>query len=298
MVQQIILNTIAVLRKTNSNLKFTENIRLFTEKEMAEVVNIGHPHRPKNSAILFVKQGELRIKEQITPFTITGESFSFINKKYVYEIASVSKDIELIILTYPQEFLNRVIPHINKQKVYRNLEKQHFYNFPITSGESDVLWKNLDVIGYYLAHRQEVDYTTEIVESYFTGLAYRLMEIVDNDNQELQGKMTLPEKLVYDFTSLVSDHYLTDKQVSFYANQLLISERHLGTVVKRETGKTPVMIINEFLVNEAKAQLADFSLSLAEIAQNLHFSDQNLFSHFFKKQVKISPTQYRKEIRK
>ncbi|GEM_PF-218750 len=298
MVQQIILNTIAVLRKTNSNLKFTENIRLFTEKEMAEVVNIGHPHRPKNSAILFVKQGELRIKEQITPFTITGESFSFINKKYVYEIASVSKDIELIILTYPQEFLNRVIPHINKQRVYRNLEKQHFYNFPITSGESDVLWKNLDVIGYYLAHRQEVDYTTEIVESYFTGLAYRLMEIVDNDNQELQGKMTLPEKLVYDFTSLVSDHYLTDKQVSFYANQLLISERHLGTVVKRETGKTPVMIINEFLVNEAKAQLADFSLSLAEIAQNLHFSDQNLFSHFFKKQVKISPTQYRKEIRK
>ncbi|MGJ1311747.1 helix-turn-helix domain-containing protein [Sphingobacterium lactis] len=287
-----------MLRKTNSNLKFTENIRLFTEKEMAEVVNIGHPHRPKNSAILFVKQGELRIKEQITPFTITGESFSFINKKYVYEIASVSKDIELIILTYPQEFLNRVIPHINKQKVYRNLEKQHFYNFPITSGESDVLWKNLDVIGYYLAHRQEVDYTTEIVESYFTGLAYRLMEIVDNDNQELQGKMTLPEKLVYDFTSLVSDHYLTDKQVSFYANQLLISERHLGTVVKRETGKTPVMIINEFLVNEAKAQLADFSLSLAEIAQNLHFSDQNLFSHFFKKQVKISPTQYRKEIRK
>ncbi|WP_312715467.1 helix-turn-helix domain-containing protein [Sphingobacterium multivorum] len=287
-----------MLRKTNSNLKFTENIRLFTEKEMAEVVNIGHPHRPKNSAILFVKQGELRIKEQITPFTITGESFSFINKKYVYEIASVSKDIELIILTYPQEFLNRVIPHINKQRVYRNLEKQHFYNFPITSGESDVLWKNLDVIGYYLAHRQEVDYTTEIVESYFTGLAYRLMEIVDNDNQELQGKMTLPEKLVYDFTSLVSDHYLTDKQVSFYANQLLISERHLGTVVKRETGKTPVMIINEFLVNEAKAQLADFSLSLAEIAQNLHFSDQNLFSHFFKKQVKISPTQYRKEIRK
>lgn len=286
-----------MLRKLNNDLKFTENIRLFTEKEMSEVVDTGHPFRPKNSAILFVKQGELQIKEQITPISITGESFSFINKKYVYEIASVSRDIELVILTYPQEFLDRIIPHVNKQKVYRSLEKQHIYNFPITNGESDVLWKNLDVIGYYLSHRQQVDYTTEIVESYFTGLAYRLMEIVDHDNQELRGKMTLPEKIVSDFTSLVSDHYLTDKPVSFYADQLLVSERHLGTVVKRETGKTPVIIINEFLVNEAKAQLADPSLSLAEIARNLHFSDQNSFSHFFKKQAKISPAQYRKEVK-
>ncbi|KMQ65312.1 hypothetical protein ACM39_16680 [Chryseobacterium sp. FH2] len=296
MVQQISLNTKDVLRKINNDLKFTENIRLFSEKEMSEVVDTGHPFRPKNSAVLFVKQGELQIKEQITPITITGESFSFINKKYVYEIASISEDIELVILTYPQEFPDRIIPHINKQKVYRNLDKQHLYNFPITNGESDVLWKNLDVIGYYLSHRQEVDYTTEIVESYFTGLAYRLMEIVDRDNQELRDKMTRTEKIVYDFTSLVSDYYLMNKHVSFYADKLLISERHLGTVVKRETGKTPLIIINEFLINEAKAQLADFSLSLAEIAHNLRFSDQYSFSHFFKKHLKISPTRYRKEV--
>lgn len=281
-------------KKIINDLRFMENIKLFTEQEMSEVIRIGHPYRPENSAILFMKQGEVQIKEQITPVTITGQSFAFINRKYVYEITEVSEDVQLWILSYPPELMERIFPQISKPEVYRNLKKQHLCNFSIEDDESDVLWKTLEVIGHYLPHPQNVEYIAEIIENHFNGLAYHLMGIVDRDNQELRDKMSRAEMVVHDFVLLVSDHYLEDRSVNFYSERLLITNRHLSTLVKQETGKTPGELIAVFLLNEARAQLSDMSNSISEIAFRLKFSDQYSFSHFFKKHLKISPTQYRK----
>jgi AraC-like DNA-binding protein len=47
---------------------------------------------------------------------------------------------------------------------------------------------------------------------------------------------------------------------------------------------------------EAKVLLNDGALSIAQIAEELHFSDQFFFSKFFKRNAGVTPSQYRRRV--
>ena len=49
-------------------------------------------------------------------------------------------------------------------------------------------------------------------------------------------------------------------------------------------------------VASAKRQLENPALSIAAIAENMHFSNPKYFSKFFKRRTGMTPTQYRKQI--
>jgi AraC family transcriptional regulator, transcriptional activator of pobA len=63
--------------------------------------------------------------------------------------------------------------------------------------------------------------------------------------------------------------------------------------VKEITGKTAGEIINDFVLLEAKMLLDNPSLSIAEIADELQFSDQSFFGKYFKRLTGMSPKEYR-----
>ena len=107
--------------------------------------------------------------------------------------------------------------------------------------------------------------------------------------------MTRSQEISLSFIKLVAEHYKQEKTVEFYAQKLMLSTRHLTTVLKQILGKNASEIISEFTLNDAKAQLSSTSKPIYEIARELQFSDQYSFSHFFKKHEKLSPSQYRNQ---
>ncbi|MEE1198283.1 MAG: helix-turn-helix transcriptional regulator [Acutalibacteraceae bacterium] len=57
---------------------------------------------------------------------------------------------------------------------------------------------------------------------------------------------------------------------------------------------SPIQFILKIRIERAK-ELLDFTdKSIADIAESSGFQDQNYFARIFKKQVGLSPTQYRK----
>lgn len=58
-------------------------------------------------------------------------------------------------------------------------------------------------------------------------------------------------------------------------------------------GKTPHTVICDEITHEAMALLDDNSITIGRISEKLSFSDQAAFCKFFKRQVSISPTEYR-----
>ena len=77
------------------------------------------------------------------------------------------------------------------------------------------------------------------------------------------------------------------------ASQLNISSRYLSDLLKAETGKTALEHIHIFLVNEAKNLLVGSDNTIAETAYQLGFENPPYFSRLFKKEVGISPNEYR-----
>ncbi|MEK6450964.1 MULTISPECIES: helix-turn-helix domain-containing protein [Myroides] len=281
---------------SNTNNPFLE-VAVNDEKTIFDIVPIGHPYRPIRSSILFVKKGRLLFKEQITEIEATANTIILFDKKYVYETIEMSDDIELRLVSYNLEFIQKIALKLNKLKVYDNLKRQLKRSFTTTPGELELFWQNIRMLNYYIKNFNNIEYAREIVENYFNIVLYHLVSITSPKQHDSLSQMTTQQAIAYNFLILVSENYLRDKTVQFYADQLRISIRHLSTVVKEITNKTPNEIIGEFILNEAKAQLSSTTNPIREIAELLKFSDQYAFAHFFKRHLNISPTQYRAQFK-
>ncbi|WP_316765020.1 helix-turn-helix transcriptional regulator [Pedobacter aquatilis] len=121
-----------------------------------------------------------------------------------------------------------------------------------------------------------------------------IMIKIANLNASLtKGFDNYEKQLFREFLESVSQDYHYRHEVSDYAKQFNITPRRLSEISKRCTGKTAKDIINGQLVAEAKRHLQFSTVAIKEIAFQLSFATPEQFSHFFKKNVNTSPTDYR-----
>lgn len=104
--------------------------------------------------------------------------------------------------------------------------------------------------------------------------------------------------LVARFKRLVAQDFTVSRNLEDYASKLAVSKKTLSRVVKEKTGKTPAAFIKEMLLLEAKALLVYTELTISEIAYQLHFFDPSHFVRFFRKEMRITPLDFRAESRK
>ncbi|MBA4298848.1 MAG: AraC family transcriptional regulator [Cyclobacterium sp.] len=84
------------------------------------------------------------------------------------------------------------------------------------------------------------------------------------------------------------------RAASDFAEQLNVHVNHLNRAVKEMTGKTTTQLISERILQESKVLLKHSSWNVSEIAFSLGFNEVTHFNNFFKKQLNLSPTQFRK----
>jgi len=84
---------------------------------------------------------------------------------------------------------------------------------------------------------------------------------------------------------LPSVHYLAEK--------VNISPGYLTDILKQESGKTALEHIHVYLISEAKNRLKGEEQSVSEIAYALGFENLSYFSRLFKREVGISPLQFK-----
>jgi AraC-like DNA-binding protein len=81
--------------------------------------------------------------------------------------------------------------------------------------------------------------------------------------------------------------------VNYMASQLHLSSKYLSDLLKQETGKTALELIHLYVVSEAKNLLTAGEQSVAEIAYQLGFENPPYFSRLFKKEVGMSPKEFK-----
>jgi len=106
----------------------------------------------------------------------------------------------------------------------------------------------------------------------------------------------LPNKDLVYFQDLVEKHYKTERSMAFYASEFSLSTDAFSKKIKKQFSKSPSQLVNERVILEAKKLLHLTYKSIKEIAQELNFEDEFYFSRYFKKNVGISPSSYRKNV--
>ncbi len=121
-----------------------------------------------------------------------------------------------------------------------------------------------------------------------------IMIKIANVNQALNKGFNPHENQLYvRFLELISQNYKISREVGDYARLLRISARKLTDLSKRCSDKGAKELINGQIISEAKRSLQFSSRPIKEIAFDLNFTTPDQFSHFFKKNAKVSPHDYR-----
>lgn len=116
-----------------------------------------------------------------------------------------------------------------------------------------------------------------------------------SNTQRLNMPLTHNYTLLKKFQKLIDSHFHTLKLPKEYADLLYITPKHLNALCKEHTGLQAGELIRNRIILEAKRLLVIPDLSISEISDALNFSDNSYFSKFFKKQVRISPEEFRRK---
>lgn len=105
-------------------------------------------------------------------------------------------------------------------------------------------------------------------------------------------------RIVTDFQQGIKDYYNQPvsqlPNVQYFADKLGLTPNYLGDIVKHFTNKSALENIHDFVIKRAKELLVDNKkLNTTEVAYELGFEYPNYFSKFFKKQVNLTPKEYR-----
>ena len=103
------------------------------------------------------------------------------------------------------------------------------------------------------------------------------------------------EELFLAFLHLLPRHFVEHHDIGFYASELCITTTYLSRIVRQVSGgRTVVDYINQLLLMEASYLLRQTSLSVAQIAEQLHFAETTTFARFFQRMKGMTPREFRK----
>lgn len=95
------------------------------------------------------------------------------------------------------------------------------------------------------------------------------------------------------FNLMVENNYRKQHSVQFYADQMNKSPKTLSNYFALYNHLSPLAVIQERIILEAKRLLIYTDKSAKEIAYDLGYDDAAYFSNFFKKQTSYAPSDFR-----
>ena len=137
-------------------------------------------------------------------------------------------------------------------------------------------------------------YSAEILRMLYAIFLLELQSLLDNAVPHHTVSQRV-EEIFIAFQQLLPEHYILHHDIAFYASRLNISPVYLSRIVRQVAGRTVVDYINQMLSMEASFLLSTTNLSVAQIADRLHFANTASFSKFFSRMKGLSPKAFREQ---
>ena len=214
-----------------------------------------------------------------------------------------------------------------QQKVLKEYKKEFFFGMCYAGVEEYVYFANdkifVSVSGYGINEEKAIERIEYLSREYFLdkeSLLYVYKNGLKKEKENEEQLTTLIKPLCYmlnflqfiildipervETKSVLFDSMLNYVQFNFM-NEITIrdiaqacacSQSTVCHVFKQYTGKSIKKYIENLRINQAKRLLSTSDLPINRIAQLCGFSNINYFPTAFKKQIGISPTEYRRQI--
>lgn len=101
-------------------------------------------------------------------------------------------------------------------------------------------------------------------------------------------------EVIKEITKYIDDNFQDDElNLNMIAQYMNFSPNHLSMIFSQETGQTFIKYLTDIRIKKAKELLKCTSKRSNEICEEVGYKDPHYFSYLFKKNVGMSPTEYR-----
>lgn len=265
--------------KIGYNYLLSEDIEILTNNFEAYRTNYNIDILIESGEIVFLLNGVKRI--------VNSFSFVIVQKGDELCFISFSDDVKLYFNIISPEIRYSLLEKFEENNIFQQINALNAV-FPLKKNNFDIFQNNISEIKsllYNPDNTNKLQQLTHLLTCHHYKLVHKHHPSLCNNDSVLFNS----------FLSLLSENFMEERNSSFYAEKLCKSKVQFDFIIKRDTGKTPTMWIEEKLANEIKKDLNDTYVSISQISEKYKFSSVSSFSKFFSRVTGITPNNYRKE---
>ena len=186
------------------------------------------------------------------------------------------------------QFVEEVIPSV---QVRNQLRQVSFSDKPAIFYENSEermqsLRPLLDLLK--TASEKKTQISNEIAIKYLEAL---LLQLVEGKQTSTVAQVSEEQKLLFHFQQLLEEQFTHNHSVQEYVKLISTTEKKLAAATKKFLGLSPLQVIHNRVLLEAKRALVFEDTSHKEIAFRLGFDSPASFSQFIKNKTGFSPSE-------
>ncbi|MFY7828481.1 MAG: helix-turn-helix domain-containing protein [Flectobacillus sp.] len=222
-------------------------------------------------------------------------SMSFVKPRQVLEITNVELSEKAFVIYIHEDYF---LGH----PMHEEIRKYGYFDYEINEAlhlspsEELIMWDLYEKIGMEYRNNQD-EFSKDIILAHIDSILKYAQRFY---KRQFLNRTKLSGGTVSRFQKILRTYFETGKirqfglpSVNAIANELNTSARYLSDLLKQETGKTALEHIHIFLIDEAKNLLLGTDNTIAETAYQLGFENPPYFSRLFKKEVGLTPLEFR-----
>ncbi|OWP64148.1 hypothetical protein CDA63_05320 [Hymenobacter amundsenii] len=250
---------------------------------------IDRPYRSNYYKIGLCREGRARLNVNLESYVVEPGSLMVLSPHVIKQWPAMAADMDALSIFFTKEFISGSGSFNPDNFAFFERDATHVLQLPPAAAKR--------LSGLLLAIEQKCHephaYQEEILRSLLHILLHELAPIYSAQHTPSNIIRTRSQLITAEFKQLVNSHYATERSLAFYADKLCITTKHLAETVKEVTGKRAAEWLAEAVVLEAHVLLQNPALTVAQIAETLHFADQSTFGRFFRRSAGVSPAGYR-----
>ncbi len=275
-----------------SQLSLTTDESIAVFRSLADIPFITFPTRLDRMLLVVCRTGEIAADIDLERKRMGECSVMVLRPGHHIGSCRVSTDFDGFFITVTQEKLNTILPSLQYVIPY-SLKYNSNSVIEMTVEEQENLTMIYNMIRRKI--REDRPFTSKALASLFEVLFYDALGIYASRSEQGVRK-TRREELLSEFIDILEKNFKTERAVSFYADKLFVTPKHLSAVLKEVGGRTAGEWIDNRVILEAKLMLRTTGMNVQEISSALNFSNQSFFGKYFKHLTGTSPRDYRSKL--
>lgn len=252
------------------------------------------PTRINAFGTVFCSKGSVSITSNLRHFVLEPKTMFICPPGTIIQVES-EEDAAVHFILCEEEFIQRMNIYL-KQFLHLFLAVRENPCLTLSEEEWDESNHSLEELFKEGRSERKDPISVEIMRQLFRTATYRFCRIIDRRlAHQAEEVAARDRKNTYfnKFLEELSKHYMQERSVGFYAEQLHLTPKYLTTLLRTTTGRTATEWIDDYVVLEAKNLLKYSTMNIQEIAYYLNFPNQSFFGKYFKQHTGMTPSAYR-----